>query len=148
MNSQSSGSVSHLSAGECWELVRSASVGRLAVTVDDRPDIFPLNHWVDHQTVVVRTGAGTKLAGAIGHHVAFEVDGYDEDSREAWSVVIKGFASSVEQLHDVLHTLQLPLVPWQEGAKPFFVRIEPGTISGRRFRIAGADRADRRHRDR
>lgn len=147
MSSQSSGPVGDLSVAECWELVRSVPVGRLAVTVDDRPDIFPLNHWVDHETVVVRTGVGTKLAAAVGHHVAFEVDGYDEDSREAWSVVIKGFASSVEQLHEVLHTLQLPLVPWQEGTKPYFVRIEPSTVSGRRFRIAGADRAERLHRD-
>jgi len=126
-----------LSASECWTLIRSAPIGRLAVTVDGHPDIFPVNHVVDHGTVVLRTGPGTKQSAANGHLVAFEVDGYDVQRSEAWSVVIKGLAQSVERLHEVVDALQLPLFPWQDGPKPCFLRIEPDTITGRRIRVTG-----------
>ncbi len=67
-----------LDPSQCWALVREADVGRLAVSVANRPDIFPINFIVDHGTVVFRTAEGTKLAAAVlGTSVAFEVDGYD-----------------------------------------------------------------------
>jgi hypothetical protein len=37
-------------------LLRSAEVGRLAVSVADHPDIFPINYLVDHGTIVFWTG--------------------------------------------------------------------------------------------
>ncbi|MDR6556688.1 nitroimidazol reductase NimA-like FMN-containing flavoprotein (pyridoxamine 5'-phosphate oxidase superfamily) [Arthrobacter pascens] len=58
--------VENLDSGQCLDLLRQVSVGRLAVWVDDHPDIFPLNYTVDHGTLVFRTGEGTKLAGALG----------------------------------------------------------------------------------
>ena len=68
-------------------------MGRLAVSILERPDIFPVNHVVDHGRIVFRTAAGTKLAAAVlGRAVAFEVDGYDSVAGEAWSVVVKGRA--------------------------------------------------------
>ena len=85
--------VTHLEPPACWALLRSHEVGRLAVSIGDRPDIFPINYVVDHGAVVFRTAEGTKLAGAIkGEAVAFEADGYEPDSGEAWSVVVKGHA--------------------------------------------------------
>src|SRR5207249_1081662 len=56
----------------CWNLLRSAQVGRLAVSIKEQPDIFPINFVVDHGTVVFRTAEGTKLAAAVlGRGVAF-----------------------------------------------------------------------------
>ncbi|GAB3580253.1 pyridoxamine 5'-phosphate oxidase family protein [Calidifontibacter terrae] len=132
----------NLSVSECWALVRSSPVGRLAVTVDGRPDIFPVNHVVDHGTIVVRTGIGTKLSAADRHPVAFEVDGYDAADATAWSVVIKGPARSVERLHEVVDALQLSVFPWQDGPKPAFLRIEPDSITGRRFEVRGGHLSD------
>jgi len=43
--------------------------------------------------------------------VAFEVDSYDPDAGEAWSVVIKGYAIEIEQMHQYLDALDLPLFP-------------------------------------
>ena len=78
------------------ELLRSAQVGRLAVIVNDHPEIFPVNYLVDRGTVVFRTAEGTKLAAvAFGSNVAFEVDGYEPDKGVAWSVVMKGRASEI-----------------------------------------------------
>ena len=124
-----------LSATESWALLRQAAVGRLAVIVDDRPEIFPVNHLVDHGSVVFRTALGTKLAAAVGHWVAFEVDGYDPETSSAWSVVVKGEAQEVNRLYDVLEVVELPLFPWHSSPKSHFVRIEPHSISGRRFQV-------------
>ncbi|WP_446666350.1 pyridoxamine 5'-phosphate oxidase family protein [Flexivirga sp. B27] len=126
-----------LTVSECWALARSAPVGRLAVVIDGEPDVFPVNHVVDHGTIVIRTGVGTKLRGADHHVVAFEIDGYDAARAEAWSVVVKGIARSVDGLHETIDALQLPIFPWQGGPKPFFLRIEPGTVTGRRVRVRG-----------
>jgi len=128
--------VAVLDPPECWELLRQAEVGRLAVMVGSTPDIFPINFLVDHGTVVFRTAAGTKLAGAVlGRVVAFESDGWDLERGEAWSVVVKGHAREIEQLHEYLDALDLPLFPWVASPKPRFVRIEPDSITGRRFRV-------------
>lgn len=124
-----------LSDTESWALLRQADVGRLAVIVDDRPEIFPVNHLVDHGTVVLRTALGTKFTGAVGHWVAFEVDGFDAEAGTAWSVVLKGEAQEVNRLYDVLEVIELPLFPWHTAPKAHFIRVEPHTITGRRFEV-------------
>ena len=128
-----------LKESESWALLREGVVGRLAVMVGDAPDIFPVNYLVDRGAVVFRTAAGTKLDWSAGHRVAFEVDGYDPASGEAWSVVVRGNADEVKQFYDVLDAVALPLVPWHAGAKPRFVRIDADSVTGRRFHVATAD---------
>lgn len=130
--------IEELAESECWSLLRLADVGRLAVSIGDHPDIFPINHFVDGNTIVFRSGAGTKLAAAVlGRSVAFEVDGYDAERGEAWSVVVKGHARQIENMFEFLDADQLPLFPWHIGPKPNIVRIEPEDITGRRFFAAG-----------
>jgi nitroimidazol reductase NimA-like FMN-containing flavoprotein (pyridoxamine 5'-phosphate oxidase superfamily) len=129
-----------LSDRECWRLLRESVVGRLAVTVDGHPDIFPVNPIVDHGTIVFRTSAGTKLGATKGKEVAFEVDGYDSDAASAWSVVVKGRAVEILERDETLRALRLPLYPWQSGRKPRFVRIEATTLTGRRFPVEGGFR--------
>jgi len=48
-----------LAPNECWDLLRTADVGRLAAAVANRPDIFPVNFVVDNASVVFRTAEGT-----------------------------------------------------------------------------------------
>ena len=127
-----------LDESACWALLRTAEVGRLAIVVNHRPEIFPLNFVVDHATVVFRTAEGTKLDWGAGKDVAFEVDGYEPDTGEAWSVVVKGLAREVKQMYEALEALELPLFPWHGSSKPHIVRIEPDAITGRRFRVADA----------
>ncbi|WP_426565931.1 pyridoxamine 5'-phosphate oxidase family protein [Angustibacter sp. McL0619] len=125
--------IEQLQEHESWALVRGTAVGRLAVVVDDQPEIFPVNHLVDHADLVFRTAAGTKLSASDGRRVAFEVDGVDVETGQAWSVVLKGRAHVVRKLHDVLDTYGMPLDAWQGGAKPTFVRIQVDEVTGRRF---------------
>ncbi len=130
-----------LTPDACWALLRSAEVGRLAVSDHDRPDIFPVNFVVDHGSVVFRTANGTKLAAAVlSPAVAFEADGYDPVAGVAWSVVIKGRAVEVDGLHGLFAALQLPLFPWHAAPKNCFVRIEPDEITGRRFEVVDPSR--------
>ncbi|MFC9964526.1 pyridoxamine 5'-phosphate oxidase family protein [Nocardia ignorata] len=130
-------SVKKLAVNECWALLRTAEVGRLAVWVDDHPDIFPLNYAVDHGTIVFRSARGTKVSAALSDApVALEVDGYISQSHEAWSVVIKGRAEGIREIGDLMDTVDLPLFPWQGGAKDFFLRLVPTMVTGRRFVVA------------
>src|SRR5690242_14319057 len=123
----------------CWALLRSHEVGRVAFVIADDPQIFPINYVVDHGTVVFRTGEGTKLTGAGDHNVAFEADGYEPETGEAWSVVVKGRGEEISRVPELLDTADLPLFPWHGASKQRFVRILPTEVSGRRFHVV--DRA-------
>lgn len=126
-----------LESQECWALLRQVSVGRLAVWLDDGPDIFPVNYVTDHGTLVFRTGTGTKLDAVQGEFpVAMEADGVNPETGVAWSVVIRGKAELLTKTDDVLATFSLPLFPWEAGHKDHFVRVVPMSISGRRFTVA------------
>lgn len=128
--------ITNLAPHECWQLLRTVSVGRLAVWVVDHPDIFPINFTVDHGTLVFRTGEGTKLTSALAAFpVALEADGVDSTTGIAWSVVAKGAASAIEAIGEVLDSAGLPLFPWQPGRKDHFVRITPTSVTGRRFKV-------------
>ena len=129
-----------LSAAQCWTLLRSMPVGRVAVVHDRRPDIFPVNFEVDHGTLVFRTGSGTLFRSADGAFVAFEVDGYDTTDATAWSVVVRGVAHEVYELDDAIAALGLPLYPWHDGVKPRIMRVHPDSVSGRRFAVHGGHR--------
>jgi nitroimidazol reductase NimA-like FMN-containing flavoprotein (pyridoxamine 5'-phosphate oxidase superfamily) len=128
--------MSILGADECWALLRSCEVGRLAVSIAEHPDIFPVNFVVDSESIVFRTAEGTKLAASVlGRGVAFEVDGYDATAGEAWSVVAKGSAHEIERMQDLFDAVELPLFPWHAGPKHRYVRIGPVEVSGRRFGV-------------
>jgi len=138
MTNQPDPTIVELDEHQCWELLRSQEVGRLAVAIANHPDIFPVNFVVDHASVVFRTAEGTKLAAAVlGESVAFEVDG--ESGGEAWSVVVKGQAVEIEKMYELFDAVELPLYPWHAAPKHRYVRILPEMVTGRRFRVV--DRA-------
>jgi uncharacterized protein len=130
-----------LSVAECWALLRTGVVGRVAVVHDGRPDIFPVNFAVDHGSVVFRTGSGTLFRSADRQAVAFEVDGYDVEHATAWSVVVRGDGREIYEMEEAVEALQLPLFPWHSGPKPRIVRIHPDAVTGRRFEVAGGHRS-------
>lgn len=132
-----------LSEDACWSLLRAGEVARLAVVVQDHPEIFPVNYVVDHGSVVFRTAEGTKVHAALSESaVALESDGVDAPEKgsgstaHAWSVVLKGTARQITDTNELMNTTELPLTPWQTGAKGKFVRVTPTEITGRRFPVA------------
>ncbi len=119
---------------ECWSLLETQSLGRLAVAIRNHPDIFPVNYLVDDETIVFRTNPGMKLAAAIaGDSVAFEVDEHDPETGVGWSVVVTGEAREVKRLDDLVRIEELPLVPAAPGHKNRWVRIHLLSITGRRL---------------
>lgn len=82
---------------ECWALLRTSVVGRIAFPGPDGLELLPVNVVVDHGSVVLRVGATSALARAVGERVALEADGLDADGG-AWSVVLKGPLSLVRRM--------------------------------------------------
>ena len=135
-NHPSNAEITVLDVDACWALLRANEVGRLAVAIGNYPDVLPINYVVDHGTIVFRTAEGTKLAAAVlGIAVAFEIDGYDATSGEAWSVVLKGSAQEIEATYGLFDAYAFPLFPWNAAPKHRFVRITAAETTGRRFAV-------------
>jgi nitroimidazol reductase NimA-like FMN-containing flavoprotein (pyridoxamine 5'-phosphate oxidase superfamily) len=132
--------IEHLSYDAAWELLLSEKVGRLALSVRDQPDIFPVNYVGHEGKVYFRTAEGTKLLElTVNANVAFEADGYDDTN--AWSVVVIGTAKAIESQGaiDTLNTL--PLHPFAPTLKYVWVEITPTDVRGRSFEMG--DEPDR-----
>lgn len=113
---------------DCLEMLRNQSIGRVAMVVDDRIDIFPVNYTLDGRSILFRTNPGRKLRGASASEVAFEVDSLEPDTHAGWSVVVHGAPDDVtDQIEPGTDTVE----PWA-GPKDFLVRITPRSITGRR----------------
>jgi nitroimidazol reductase NimA-like FMN-containing flavoprotein (pyridoxamine 5'-phosphate oxidase superfamily) len=138
------GAMEVLNHEQCWSLLGSVEVGRLAVAAAGDIDIFPLNFVVNDHTIVFRSAEGTKLVEVVlAGRVAFEVDGYEPERGRAWSVVCKGEAQMLDKWDDIYAAQDLPLFPWNHSPKERFVRITPYEMSGRRFTVyATRDGAD------
>ena len=134
MATEAKPSLEELSEDQCWSFLARKRVGRLAVSIENRPDIFPVNYRIDDETIIVRTAPGLKLAAAtLGRGIAFEVDSLDELNHTGWSVVIHGTASELQQLDELLAAERLLIEPWARGIKNRYLRIAPQRVTGRRI---------------
>ena len=117
---------------ESWHLLASADLARLAVSIDDGVDIFPINYVVADRVIFFRTAPGSKLMDLTKHPiVALETDG--THNRRRWSVVGKGSAVRLGSDEEIeasgvlsLHSL-VPTEKWN------YVRITVSSITGRQF---------------
>lgn len=126
--------VEHLSERRCWELLGAAPVGRVGVIVDSGPEIYPVNHRVEGETLVFRTDPGTKLRGIDRTpSVCFQVDGSDALARTGWSVLAKGRAVEVTDPAEVAHLAAVALELWGLGPKDHWVRIVVEEVTGRQI---------------
>jgi nitroimidazol reductase NimA-like FMN-containing flavoprotein (pyridoxamine 5'-phosphate oxidase superfamily) len=125
-----------LSEQQCLDLLASRDLGRIAFSIGDQPEIFPVNYATDRAIVVFRTAAGTKLEHALVSRVAFEVDSWDPDTRLGWSVVLKGIAqeitTGIDPFSAKLRTRRVS--PKAPGERERWMAVYPSEISGRRFR--------------
>jgi nitroimidazol reductase NimA-like FMN-containing flavoprotein (pyridoxamine 5'-phosphate oxidase superfamily) len=123
-----------LTDDECWRFLEAHHVGRLAVSIANQPEIFPVNYVVQDRTIVFVTAEGTKLAGALlGSGVAFEIDAADPLFHTGWSVVMRAHADEVTQLDELVEVQELPLRSWGPGDKRRYVRLTPHRLTGRRI---------------
>ena len=118
----------------CLELLTTVPVGQVSFFADGEIVVLPVNHVMDGQDRVFRTARGSKLSAAEGQNVvAFEADEYDERTRSGWSVLVNGRAHAIYEEPEIQRLSRLGLHPWVSAAdRPFWIRIHPTSISGRR----------------
>jgi nitroimidazol reductase NimA-like FMN-containing flavoprotein (pyridoxamine 5'-phosphate oxidase superfamily) len=121
-----------LGRDECLALLRSQHIGRLGVIFGGAPMVLPVNFAMDGERVVFLTSRGTKMHGALGHEVAFEIDDADPLYHSGWSVVVTGTATEVADA-DRARLSHLPLRSWGPGEKTTMIAIDPVSITGRRI---------------
>lgn len=126
--------VSSLSAEQCERMLENNTLGRLAVSIGQRPDIYPINYAYFGGKILFRTAEGSKLAASVANPiVAFEIDGYTATS--AWSVVVKGNAHVIDTDSEESAAEASGLNPWVPTIKMNLVSIEPTEITGRLFQL-------------
>lgn len=134
MDINDSDQVQLLTEDECWDVLLSSSLGRLAVSVGGQPELFPVNFVAADRRLLFRTSEGTKLVElTVNNRVAFETDGVGRE--EAWSVVVKGTASILDKQSEIDAADLLPLHPLIPTLKYIYVEITPLEMTGRRFRL-------------
>ncbi|MEU8515727.1 pyridoxamine 5'-phosphate oxidase family protein [Kitasatospora sp. NPDC048722] len=128
-----------LAEEDCWARLAPGGIGRVALSTDSGPVVFPVNYRIHDGTVVYRTGTGSTPASAAGHRVAFEVDHIDEARRGGWSVLVSGMAVRVDDQVPVEQlTRQGDPDPWAGGERDVWIGIAPATVTGRTITLPPA----------
>lgn len=119
----------------CLERLASVPVGRIGfVSAAGEVEILPVNHLVQGQYVLFRTGIGSKLSSAcVGYPVTFEADEYNPSGDTGWSVVIHGSAEVVEDDAEADRLTALVTHGWGGGDRPYWIRIRPFSVTGRQL---------------
>lgn len=126
--------VSVMTEDECWEMLRNQPIGRVAMTIGDEVEVFPVNYEIRENSLYIRTAEGTKLFGiALGRPVAFEIDDWDDES--GWSVIAKCAAHQLDHAYEIQEAEQLGLTRWVPDTPDVLVRLNPMKVTGRRFRF-------------
>ena len=116
--------------------LRAGTLGRIAlVDREARPQIFPVNYFFDEGVIAFRTAPGTKLDLAPGAYTAFEIDGWDQETGEGWSVIAKGIAHDFTNPRSA-HAARIrywPVKPAAPGLRMHWIGILVTEITGRRF---------------
>ncbi|MFE4518905.1 helix-turn-helix domain-containing protein [Kitasatospora sp. NPDC056783] len=123
-----------LTEQECWQLVGSHGIGRIALPGEPAPVVMPVNYVVDQGCFVYRTGEHSATAPEEGAAVSFQVDHLDEYLGRGWSVLALGPARYVADPHELKRLAGLPgAAPWAGGERPRWVRVHPEKVTGRRL---------------
>ncbi|WP_460749032.1 pyridoxamine 5'-phosphate oxidase family protein [Nocardiopsis oceani] len=121
----------------CLNLMATRDIGRVAFTIDGdaAPTVLPVNYVLVNDTIVFRsTLAGTIMRYGRGY-AAFQVDHFDEERREGWSVLASGRSRWIRDAGELERIPQgrLPQ-PWAEGERDQVLKITPGRVTGREVR--------------
>ncbi|WP_017586672.1 pyridoxamine 5'-phosphate oxidase family protein [Nocardiopsis ganjiahuensis] len=118
----------------CFNLMATRDIGRVAFTIagDPAPTVLPVNYVLVNDTIVFRsTLAGTIMRYSRGY-AAFQIDHFDEERREGWSVLVSGRCRWVRDTGELERLPQgrLPQ-PWAKGPRDQVLKITPGRVTGR-----------------
>ncbi|MGW6914397.1 helix-turn-helix domain-containing protein [Kitasatospora sp. NPDC054939] len=123
-----------LTEDECWDLLGTHGIGRIALSGDGAPLVVPVNFRIHRRTVVVRTAPGSPVAGAWGRPVSFQVDRFDDRLHNGWSVLVEGSGHRVMDESERREVEEVPgSEPWAGGPRDLWLRIVPDRVTGRRI---------------
>lgn len=119
-----------LADDECFELLASATLGRVVFTARGLPAVQPVRFHYHERAVYFPAQAGTELFGAAQDGVvAFEVDAFDDTLTAGWWVTALGRAQAAEAPGG---SASLPRLAWHDKPGLRWVRIPVEVVSGRR----------------
>ncbi len=126
-----------LSRQECLDLLTTVPIGRIALTLNALPVIFPVNYRLIDHSVVFGAMAGSSLSRATnGAIAAFQADSYDEAKCSGWTVMVVGQVSHLDDAEtlcrlDLDGTLPEPWALGELAEKYFQMGLEG--VSGHRI---------------
>ncbi len=133
LNEETPHTLVELGREDCLELLATATIGRVVLSVRCIPVAVPVNLSVIDGDALFTTDVGSKLRAAIlGQVISVEADEVDEVDHTGWSVLLTGVAQIVSDPETIERT-RLSHRPWAPGAHPFVVRVPSTVISGRRL---------------
>jgi uncharacterized protein len=133
--------IEKLSLEECLGLLRSGSVGRIGVVVDEFPVVLPINYRLVETSgrtwVALRTRPGNVIEQASAN-VAFEIDGIDPAQKQGWSVLVRGTVHHVEA-GTAYFRERWDSHPWLTAERDAWLIVSPVAITGRRVLSPASD---------
>ncbi len=121
-----------LSPTECFDRLEPGGIGRVGFASAEGVVMLPVNYAISSKSVIFRTAPDTLLALYADAHLSFEVDDFDYELREGWSVLVQGHAQQVTDEREVRYLEETTrLQPWAAGPRDVYVRIAPIRITGR-----------------
>jgi hypothetical protein len=119
---------------ECWRLIATQGIGRVAFVVDGEPAVLPVTFASAPPLIVFRTAAGSAFDRLVrDSEVAFEVDWADPAYHSGWSVVGRGVAHGLEGRLSPAELSSLCLRPWGLQVAPGWIGVELRELTGRRI---------------
>jgi nitroimidazol reductase NimA-like FMN-containing flavoprotein (pyridoxamine 5'-phosphate oxidase superfamily) len=113
-------------------MLEAGRIGRVGITVDGRPVIYPVNYVVFEGNIYIITRQGGDLhTASLNGDIAFEVDGADPLYHEGWSVLVVGHCSPVTDQEELNQLAHLPLSPWAGEDRDLLLRLPIEKVSGR-----------------
>ncbi|MFC5172622.1 helix-turn-helix domain-containing protein [Streptomyces mutomycini] len=124
-----------LSQKECWMLVGDHGIGRVVVSNQRGPAVYPVNYVCAENQIAYRTSQGSGPADAAGKETAFEVDHIDDAFSRGWSVLIVGEATAVVEAQAIerLEQESGSVTPWAGGEKDLWIALTANRVTGRRI---------------
>ncbi len=130
-----------LDEGECLRLVAAGGIGRIAYSGRYDLTVLPVNYKLLDGAILFRTGRDSLTVEDLRaeipggeYRVAFEIDEFDQITREGWSVLVQGPAHHVLDDAELAQAEAAGVEPWPGGERDHFIKISPMRVTGRRVR--------------
>lgn len=122
-----------LSPDQCGTILAQQSIGGIAWTAADGPQLFPVSYWWNDGLVIFRTSPYGVLSELVRRtDVVFEVDDLDPSTKVGGSVILHRTAEGMAS-PESLTTPFAAALPWTGGDRHLIIGIRPRSITGRWF---------------